>query len=64
MAIAGALIWLVVMGIAVYAVLGKRRPRSERFADRFIIGGGVVFPTVTLALLLVFGPGKAGARRW
>ena len=52
---AGALIWLIVMGTAIYAVLGRKRPRSERFADRFIIGGGVVFPTVTLAILLVFG---------
>lgn len=52
---AGALIWLVVMGFAAYAVLGKRRPRSERFADRFIIAGGVAFPTIALAILLVFG---------
>lgn len=52
---AGALIWLIVMGVTIYAVLGRKRPRSERFADRFIIAGGVIFPTVTLAILLVFG---------
>lgn len=51
----GALIWIVVMGTAVYAVLGRRKPRSERFADRFILAGGVVFPTVVLAALLVYG---------
>ena len=55
MAAAGVVIWCVVMGAAIYAVLGKKRPRSERFADRFIFFGGVAFPTVTLAALLVFG---------
>lgn len=49
------LIWVIVMGITVYAVLGRKRPRSERFADRFIFGGGVVFPTVGLAILLIYG---------
>jgi cytochrome c oxidase subunit 2 len=48
-------VWAVVMGAAVYAVLGRNRPKSERFADRFILLGGVIFPTVTLAALLVFG---------
>ena len=52
---AGALIWLVVMGAAIYAVVGRRKPKSEKFADRFILIGGVAFPTVALALLLVFG---------
>jgi cytochrome c oxidase subunit 2 len=52
---AGAVIWAVVIGTTVYAVLGRRRPQSERFADRFILLAGVVFPTVTLAALLVVG---------
>ena len=52
---AGALIWLIVMGAAIYAVIGRRKPTSEKFADRFILVGGVAFPTVALALLLVFG---------
>jgi cytochrome c oxidase subunit 2 len=51
----GAVIWCLIMGAAIYAVLGKKRPRSERFADRFVFFGGVVFPTVGLAALLVFG---------
>jgi cytochrome c oxidase subunit 2 len=55
MAIGAAVIWCVVMGAAIYAVIGKRKPRSEKFADRFIFYGGVAFPTVTLAALLVFG---------
>jgi cytochrome c oxidase subunit II len=55
MTIGGAIIWCLLMGAAIYAVVGKRRPRSERFADRFVFFGGVVFPTVGLAILLVFG---------
>ena len=55
MAIGGALLWAIVMGTAIYAVLGRRRPRSEQFADRFIFAGGVAFPTIALAALLVFG---------
>jgi cytochrome c oxidase subunit 2 len=51
----GAIIWCLLMGAAIYAVVGKKRPRSERFADRFVFFGGVVFPTVGLAILLVFG---------
>ncbi|PXA99092.1 cytochrome c oxidase subunit II [Nostoc sp. 3335mG] len=55
MTIGAVVIWCVVMGITVYAVLGKKRPRTERFADRFILVGGVAFPTVVLGALLVFG---------
>lgn len=52
---AAVVVWAIVMGAAIYAVVGKRRPRSERFADRFIIVGGVAFPTIGLAILLLFG---------
>jgi cytochrome c oxidase subunit 2 len=55
MTISGALVWLVVMGAAIYAVVGRRKPKTEKFADRFILIGGVALPTVVLALLLVFG---------
>lgn len=55
MTFGGALIWCIIMGAAIYAVLGSKRPRSERFADRFVFVGGVIFPTVGLAALLVFG---------
>ncbi|KKC32333.1 cytochrome B561 [Devosia psychrophila] len=55
MTIGGAVVWCVIMGAAIYAVVGKRRPRSERFADRFVFFGGVAFPTIGLAALLVFG---------
>ncbi len=53
---AGAVVvWAIVMGVVVYAVLGRKRPRSERFADYFILVGGVAFPTIGLAILLIYG---------
>ena len=55
MAISGAFIWAAVMGTTFYAVLGKRRPKSERLAEYFIFFGGIVFPTVTLGALLIVG---------
>lgn len=64
MTAAGAVIWALVMAVTIYAVLGSKRPQSERFADRFILFCGVIFPTVVLAALLVFGlrllPGARG----
>jgi cytochrome c oxidase subunit 2 len=55
MVAAGAAIWAAVMGCAVYAVLGQRKPTSERFADHFVLYAGVVAPTVLLAGLLLVG---------
>jgi len=52
---AAVVVWAIVMGATIYAVLGKKRPRSEKFADRLILIGGVAFPTIGLAILLVFG---------
>lgn len=52
---AAVVIWAIVIGATIYAVVGSRRPKSEWFADRFILVGGVAFPTVSLAILLVFG---------
>src|SRR3954471_13258943 len=54
MAVGAAIIWIIVMGTTVYAVLGHKQPKSEKFADRFILVGGVAFPTITLAALLIF----------
>lgn len=54
--VGGALvIWVFVIGSAVYASRGRTGRHSERTANLFIIGGGVVFPTVVLAGLLAYG---------
>lgn len=54
MAIGAVVIWAAVMLSALYAVSSKRRP-TERTANLFIIGGGVVAPVVVLTVLLIWG---------
>ena len=52
----GALvIWLVVMGIAVYATHTHPEAHSIRRSRWLIIGGGIVFPVVVLTGLLICG---------
>ncbi|MDF2235150.1 cytochrome c oxidase subunit II [Albimonas sp. CAU 1670] len=55
MCIGAAVIWIAVMGAAVLAVARPALRGGDRRADRLIVWGGVVFPTVTLAALLAFG---------
>nr|WP_141703431.1 cytochrome c oxidase subunit II [Methylobrevis pamukkalensis] len=55
MLIGAAVIWCLVISLAVYASRLKKTPVSERTALRLIIGAGVVFPTVVLTALLVYG---------
>ncbi|MCZ7683020.1 MAG: hypothetical protein M5U28_31110 [Sandaracinaceae bacterium] len=53
---AGALVvWAAVVGSALYAVLRKDKRHSQRAANLFVLGGGVVTPTVLLTVLLVAG---------
>lgn len=55
MAGGAAVVWLAVVGIALYA--GLLRPHRHRrgTARWLILGGGVIVPTVTLAALLLYG---------
>ncbi|MBB3996516.1 cytochrome c oxidase subunit II [Aureimonas pseudogalii] len=48
-------IWLVVMGISVYATKAHPEAHSEKSGLRLILWGGVAFPVVVLTALLVFG---------
>jgi cytochrome c oxidase subunit 2 len=54
---AGALIvWVLVIVLALYyARRGREARRSQRRDRVLIVGGGVVFPTVTLTVLLIYG---------
>ncbi len=52
-----AVIWIMVFGAAIFATLAHRPKSSERTAEMVILGGGVIFPTVTLGALLVYGLG-------
>ncbi|MBC7944251.1 MAG: cytochrome c oxidase subunit II [Burkholderiales bacterium] len=54
MFIGGALIFLVVAAFAVYAVLRKPAKRGWISHRGFIIGGGIVFPLITLTALLIY----------
>ncbi|MCG6116330.1 MAG: cytochrome B, partial [Mesorhizobium sp.] len=49
------LIWLVVMGISIYATRAHPGAHREKAGVRLIVWGGVAFPVVTLTLLLAFG---------
>jgi len=51
----GALIWLAVVGLSIYAIWiapGRHRPG---LANALIVGGGLIFPTVVLGGLLAYG---------
>jgi cytochrome c oxidase subunit 2 len=50
-----ALIWLIVIGTALYASRWHAAAHSTRTAGRFIVIGGVVFPVIVLTLLLSYG---------
>ena len=54
MAGGAALIWVVVVGLAVYALRWPRQ-HSDRAARLLILGGGVAFPTIVLTVLLSYG---------
>ena len=50
----GALaVWVVVMGLAVYAAWAP--PRPEQSGRRLIVWGGVIVPTLTLTALAAYG---------
>jgi cytochrome c oxidase subunit II len=54
MAAGGVAIWLVMVSLTIYAVW-SRHSHSERQAKLFIVAGGVAFPALTLAGLLIYG---------
>jgi cytochrome c oxidase subunit 2 len=54
----GAVIFTAVMALAAYALLGRIRGVPEKL---LIVGGGIVFPLVTLSALLVYSLVRAAA---
>src|SRR5690606_29843334 len=50
-------VWSVVAWLTVSAMRGRVSQQTARQARQYIIGGGVVFPTVILAGLLIHGLG-------
>ncbi len=47
-------IWIVVIGLAVYAIK-SRRAHPARMTRWLVIGGGAVIPTIVLTALLIYG---------
>lgn len=55
---AGAvIIWSMVVGLAVYAITLRTRPHDHQQTAIWVIGGGVIAPTVILTCLLIYGLG-------
>jgi cytochrome c oxidase subunit 2 len=52
---ASFVIWLFVVSLAVYYARRSRAEKNRRRDQWLIFGGGVVFPGVTLTLLLIYG---------
>ncbi len=48
-------VWVIVVGLAIYAIFVRPQKHDERRSVRWIVGGGVIFPTVVLAGLLAYG---------
>lgn len=59
--IGAALIFALVLGLTLYAVLAPRTRNSWAASHGFIIVGGIVFPVVTLTALLVYGLSLTGS---
>ena len=51
------IVWVIVMAMAIYAICVQPGRHHERRVTTAIIGGGVVFPTVVLTGLLIYGLG-------
>ena len=55
MMVGAVIVWAAVVAAAIYAIRVNRGQHTEREANLFVIGGGVVVPTVVLAALLWYG---------
>lgn len=54
MTIGGSLIWFLVVGLIVYAIFSTTE-HDAKLTRLLVIGGGAVFPTVVLTVLLTYG---------
>ncbi|MEP1643961.1 cytochrome c oxidase subunit II, partial [Rhodopirellula bahusiensis] len=54
MVVGGILIWMIVVGLAIYAIMVPGR-HDQKTTRLFVIGGGAVFPTIVLTALLTYG---------
>jgi cytochrome c oxidase subunit 2 len=59
--IGAALIFVAVMALAAYAILGRRESTARLSQNMLIVGGGIVFPAVTLLALLLYSLLRTGS---
>jgi cytochrome c oxidase subunit 2 len=59
--VGGAAIFIVVMALAAYAIFARRDRAARLSSSALIVGGGVVFPIVTLTVLLAYSLVRAAA---
>ncbi|MDP3418251.1 cytochrome c oxidase subunit II [Falsiroseomonas sp.] len=59
--IGGTAIFVLVMGLLVFAVFAPARIRQAFGTRGFVVGGGIIFPTVTLIALLIYSLGVSRA---
>jgi cytochrome c oxidase subunit 2 len=59
--IGAALIFAAVMALAAYAVFAKRQSAARLSPRMLVVGGGIVFPAVTLFALLVYSLARAAS---
>ena len=57
MVVGAGVIWTAVIGVAIYATRIRPDPHEDAVGHRLILWGGVAFPTVVLAGLLIYGLG-------
>ncbi|WP_439599236.1 cytochrome c oxidase subunit II [Falsiroseomonas sp.] len=57
----GTAIFVLVMGLLVFALIAPARLRQAFGSRRFVVAGGIIFPTVTLIALLVYSLGVSRA---
>jgi cytochrome c oxidase subunit 2 len=55
MAVGAVIIWLAVIGLALYCIRVPPETHSRRQANFLIVGCGAVVPTVVLTMLLIYG---------
>jgi cytochrome c oxidase subunit 2 len=63
MAVGAGVIWTLVMAAAIYATRIRPEPHEEHVGRKLILWGGVAFPVVVLAGLLIYGLGMMAELR-
>ncbi|MGQ7846012.1 cytochrome c oxidase subunit II [Granulosicoccus sp. 3-233] len=61
--VGAVVLWLLVNGIFLYVTRLNPRPLSRRAAEGLIIGGGILFPTVLLGILLAYSMSLMSSQR-